>query len=211
MLIGCKNSPQSNNDRFKPALKQARLFIENGDEHRVLNYLDSVYNNVKNVTPDELLAKYQLIAELYYYFKPNLEIASLYLDSIENILEKYPDNKLEDAEVFLLLHRGRIAMSQQKFEDAFYYHYKAKLKVEDLNDPCKSQKYSYALDMLLFKQEGYYDAITYFIESLNKGEACKADEFDHFLLQRLINHNNVGLCYERLNMLDSALHFFKKA
>lgn len=210
LFLGCKKSHQSSTERFEPALKQARLFIENGEETRVRIYLDSIYANTKSVTPDELLSKYQLIAELYYYFKPNFEIASLYLDSIENLLENYNGNKTEDAELFLLLHRGRIAMSQQKFEDAFFYHYKAKLKVEDLNDPCKSQKYSYALAMLLFRQEGYNDAIRYFLESLNKGEACKAEEFDHFLLQRLINPNNVALCYERLNMLDSALYYYQK-
>lgn len=210
VLVACKNSNTPKHDRFDGILKQARGFIENGEEGRVHHFLDSVYTVTPKITPDDLRRKYQLLAELYYYFKPNFDLASLYLDSMENVFTNNAVTVTDDAELFLLLHRGRIAMSQQKFEDAFFYHYKAKLKVEDLNDPCQSQKYSFALAMLLYKQEGYSDAIKYFIESLNKGEFCKEEEFDHFLLQRLINPNNVALCYERLDMLDSALYHYQK-
>ncbi len=210
MLVACTNSPKPKRERLDDALKQARVLIENGEEYKVRHFLDSTYGANKNITPDEWLRKYQLIAELYYYFTPNFDSASLYLDSMDNILAVHTGGIAEDAELFLLLHRGRIAMSKQKFEDAFFYHYKAKLKVENLNNPCQSQKYSFALAMLLYRQEGYSDAIKYFLESLNKGETCTAEEFDHFLLQRLINPNNIALCYERLDMLDSALFYYQK-
>jgi signal transduction histidine kinase len=207
--LGCNNTSQNKSNRFDSVLKQARVLAENIEETKVRSFLDSAYNTRDNVSDYEWLGKYQLMAEFYYYFKPNYKLVSLYLDSIDIILENHSGPELEEIEIFLLLHRGRIAMSEQKFEDAFYYHYKAKLKIEDLNDPCKSQKYSFALAMLLYRQEGYGDAVKYFLESLSKGEYCKVGEFDNFLLQRLISYNNVALCYERLNMLDSAMFYYQ--
>jgi signal transduction histidine kinase len=209
VFFACTNSSNKKLHRFDSVLKNARVYIENGEEVKVRSFLDSSYAVTSNLTSHEYIKKYQLLAELYYYFKPNYDLASLYLDSMENILSAYSNEFDDETELFLLLHRGRIAMSQQKFEDAFFYHYKAKLKVEDLNDPCQSQKYAFALAMLLYRQEGYRDAIYYFLESLQKGESCNAEEFDHFLLQRLINPNNVALCYERLDMLDSALFYYQ--
>lgn len=209
VFFACTNSSNKKLHRFDSVLKNARGYIENGEEIKVRSLLDSAYAVSSNITSHEYVKKYQLLAELYYYFKPNYHLASLYLDSMENILSVSSNEFDDETELFLLLHRGRIAMSQQKFEDAFFYHYKAKLKVEDLNNPCQSQKYAFALAMLLYRQEGYRDAIYYFLESLQKGESCKAEEFDHFLLQRLMNFNNVALCYERLDMLDSALFYYQ--
>ena len=207
-FFACTNGSSSKLHRFDNEFKKARVYIENGDEIKVRSFLDSIYAVSPDITAHEYIKKYQLLAELYYYFKPNYELATFYLDSMENILSVSSDNFGDDIALFLLLHKGRIAMSQQKFEDAFFYHYKAKLKVEDLNNPCQSQKYSFALAMLLFRQEGYRDAVNYFLESYQKGAFCKADEYDNFLLQRLIIPNNIALCYERLEMHDSALFYY---
>lgn len=206
-LISCKNQPNQNNDKVEVVLANATKMLTQKQPVDIPKYLDTSFSI--NASLKQQINKYKLFVKYYYYHLPNYPKALIYLDSMEQALTKVPPKDFKNEAVFVLLHKGRLALMNKQFDDAFLYQYKAKLLIEELKDTCQGQQLSFALALILFNQEAYKDAATYFIESFTKGEQCYKHDYEVFFMERLMTPNNIGLCYERLNMNDSALYYYE--
>lgn len=97
-------------------------------------------------------------------------------------------------------------LKHKNLDTAYEYFYKAHELANKYNDNCGMAYYYLRVGQIVFKTQQYYSAANYFKNGLKYGTGCKDDFFNDFRLQQIAN--NVGLCYEREGLYDSAMHYY---
>jgi signal transduction histidine kinase len=95
------------------------------------------------------------------------------------------------------------------YNESYDEYFKAKKLAKDNLDNCSLSKYTHSLGMALYKQERFVDAASQFKESLKESAECPNKFIFFYHKQELLD--NIGLCYYKANMYDSALVYYGKA
>lgn len=169
-------------------------------------YLDSAYNKFPNASEYDISRKYKLLAKDY----DNPANGHIYIDSAISILEE--QIKYHPTDLFYAYQiKADLYTVKNDFDNAFKYLYNAKVLAKKINlNNNYNGLINYSLGNLLFKQKKYKDALAYFKLAYNFYSKSKLETFNS-LVEIQSNLNTIGLCYERLNELDSAIIAYNNA
>jgi len=192
----------------KSIIDHASVRYKSANYPAQLLFIDSAIQNRKLSTSDKLLI-YQYKSEIYNIQLHQPEKANLYLDSIFDIIEKKGVARYKTEYASAHYGRGDILYSQQKYNEAYEYYYKARALGKTNLDSCTLSEYSFRLAMVLYRQARFHEAAGVFKRSLEESNSCSFD-FDKFFRRQQVM-DNIGLSYYKAGMNDSALYFYDKA
>jgi len=195
---------------YNKVLDSANRTFDAGYPQKAIRYLDSLSPKYKDLDVLQQFYYYVYNYNLYYHKQNNNDKAMLYADSILNLFNT-PEKKLKYNAQYGQAHffKGDILFAENKFEDAYQYYYKGKLIANNSLDDCTLSDYTYRMGMIMYKQEHYRIAASYFKSSSKETNTCEWTFRSFYRRQELLN--NTGLCYSKINEDDSAMVYYKKA
>ncbi len=205
-----KTSEKNDDAEFSAFREQQTTLLNKGalKNHRdLIRKTDSFYVLKHNVSPYFLhiiyVAKSRDYSELGEY-----DSSDMFADSALAIIEKYDfQEKYPFDYITALTIKGQASYGGGHFTKAYNYYFKAKQLSEHLKDSCASNEFNYRLAMIAYKQKNYLDAAHNFRRSFIAASGCK--KVYTYLLQE--NLDNMGLCYEKAKMPDSARYYYDSA
>jgi signal transduction histidine kinase len=206
-LSGCKKKEVEQSDQKIAALDSAfancGFWLNPKYAYKVRPYLDSVYSLVYPVSNRYLIQKYHLLADMHIYQTRKFALAEIYIDSIAVVLSKCPDFVDERIQFYFI--KGNLAVELKQFDKAFDSYYKGKYLIDSIGDECKGLAYANSIAYLLYKQEQYSEALKYFIIRREWNLRCPNSDSIIRNYTKIADFNEIGLCYEKLSIYDSAL------
>lgn len=179
-----------------------------GELDRYKYILDSISaaNRDKGIT--DLFYVWYLYADSYNRIGED-SLADLYTDSaIQLIEDNSPSYFYRDNYLWAYYFKADNQLRAGRLDEAYSYYYQALSSAEKFNDECAIGYYHLKIGLLMFDAYQYRDALRYFTQAYNKCLTCK-ETFGYFYrTQELLN--DIGLCYERLGMYDSAIYTYNK-
>jgi len=174
-----------------------------------LAYTDSI--KAANVFDTDLgmFTYYSKLVGLYHFNKIKHPKLLLYIDSSLYYLEPYK-NRYPTYYARHLRLKGEILFNLQAYDEAVTQLLKSKSFIDANLDSCTYKDFEGDIGSLLYKQGQYENSIYFYRESLKKTIRCEQDSFKLYT-QNLGYYNNIALCFEKLNQLDSAAINFEKA
>lgn len=186
------------------------LLYGDKDTTRALTYFDSSLHQSKEVTVYPKAARFELIANYYYFFTTDNEATAKMIDSA---LSLYQSTGLQDrypqTYVSLLLFGGQIAYRLSQYNKANDYYFKAKRLATAYLSPCDQKSFNYSIAMVLYRQQNYKSSLNYFKEAYRLQATCWPQTTAIVLQQQEIQ-SNIGLCFIHLKHYDSAMLHFNK-
>lgn len=212
-LSGCKRKEVEQSDQKIAALDSAfatcTFWLNPKDANKVRPYLDSIYSLSQPVSNKYLIEKYRFLADMNIHQTRKFVLAELYLDSIAMVLGEYPN--YVDERIQFYFTKGNLAVELKQFNKAFNSYYKGKQLIDSVGNECEGGKYANSIAYLLFKQEQYNEALKYFIIRHGWNVKCSSSESMIKNFEQMADYNDIGLCYEKLGLYDSALVYYGRA
>lgn len=215
-LFGCENKleEQGSDDvvTYNNLIRhQAYQRINNSDFFTSLSFLDSIRNveqlDSNSVTDFQLEC---LKIEVYQRFG-KLDSAALLARKFNKRIFNLPDQKNVDkfyARIYFKL--SDINHQLKNYTDSYMLLFLGKKIGTDVKDQYILSEYYYRLAMLEYAQEFYSRAITSFKACYKESLEIKNKEEELLFRQQEVL-DNIGLSYFKINQLDSAEYFYKKA
>lgn len=212
LLASCVDQSTDESPLSTPALdslkEQAITISQKGDHHGAMRFYDSVFRKHEDPTVLDRYCYYYFMADINKYVNRGKE--HIYLDSAITLLESTgTQNKLSRAYAEAVLTKADLQMEEGNTNEAYENYYRAKNIAEGEGDSCSLGNYNYRLAMALYRSERYHDAIDNFRIAFNHSYPCKKDITFFYRGQEILD--NIGLCYQKLAMYDSALGYYNKA
>ncbi len=177
------------------------------DHYGMIRRIDSFYAARKINSPRCMYIKFGTI-NTYYFEMGNFDTASMFADSALLVLE---NNHLQDKYMFdyisSLSNKGRALYATGHYTAAYSYYYKAGRLSRQMNDTCAFQAVSYGLAMIDYKQKKYREAAGNFKSAFRSASHCAA-HYEYKMQEEL---DDIALCFEKLNMPDSAVYYYDSA
>ncbi len=169
--------------------------------------LDSAFYLIKDPGVFDRIRFYTSKATFYSGAK-DYKKAINYMDSSIALTEKRIDNpKYALAYAASLAEKGDLYLLLKKYDESFLYYTKAREIISTkAPDSCQSPGFAFRLGNIFYAQEKYRSAAAYY-KSANQEDTCFADDFLRFVYHQLYL-DNIGMCYSKVNMLDSAVYFY---
>lgn len=215
-VLSCKRNSGTEQNRTAATdsvLDVANGFLNSGQIHRSISYLDSVYATLPNLGPMDQWRKYNFYTNVYLYHDVKPFKAEKYVDSMLEIV-KYKNAdatevpyKNEYAQT--LFARGDVLRIQRRYDKAFESYYQGHSFAKEKLDSCQVSAFSAKLGLVRFVQQHYLKAVPYFKQALNETRHCSdSTSFDNQFINPQSIYNSIGLSFERAGQLDSALHYY---
>ena len=181
-----------------------------GDKKDIHVIIDSLYNELPNPTVEDLCNKY-LLGSQYSNDEPTRKIR--YADSaIFLIRSKSFENNLPLIYGKAYLFKGEALMRQSQFNDAYRCYYEGIRIIQATSDTFAFDHIYGDLGKVCYLQGDYLHAVTYFKKCLDE-EAKYPKRRGRFInfQHRQTNTDNIGLCFDKSGMTDSAIFYYNKA
>ncbi|RYY24944.1 MAG: hypothetical protein EOO04_12390 [Chitinophagaceae bacterium] len=185
------------------------------DSARYLRAIDSIYGLLPNKAQG-LYENYACKRGYYKFIKRDPATTLLYTDSMLEVLNKL---KSDPAYYFwystALAYKGDDLRALGKFGESFGFYFLAREAIQQTGDSCLYRNYSATLGLVAYQQLNYVDAAEYFKQAFRHPAYCddkgngNTAHMQYTTQQSYLD--NIGLCYSRLNMSDSALYYFDSA
>lgn len=162
-------------------------------------YLDSAYKASPKTSKFDLTRKYKSKAENILNPDKGLIIIDSALAILESQIKSHP---VELFSAYIV--KANLYADKDDYDNAFKYFYNAKVLSEKISlDNSLRGLINMSIGNVLFKQKKYNEALDYFRISIGYYKKTTTKPFNSFgKIQS--NLNSIGLCYERLNQLNSA-------
>lgn len=192
--------------------RKIQPFIE--DSTRYFNAIDSVYADLPSFR--RKFETYNISRDYFYTYKRDYKKALLYSDSILLLLN---NNKKVKGYPFwypqALTLKADDLHALKRYSEAFTYYYLAREAIYLVNDTCLYSSYSNKLGLISYQHKQYLDAAGYFKQAVKQQSYCNIGDSDNnahvIFANRQTYLDNIGLCYSKLDMHDSALYYFDSA
>ena len=207
-FAGCTVSQKDHPEQTKAIFKIVNTLPE-GNKKR-MHSLDSAFYLIKDASIADKLFFYGFKVTFYNTTKDYKKGIS-YADSIMILTEKRVDNsKYALAYATALSSKGDMYLALKKYDESFLYYTKSRaVAYEKTHNSCHSPGYMYRLGNILYAQEKYRSAAAYY-KSADKEDTCFANEFLRFAYHQLYL-DNIGMCYSKISIWDSAMYFYDSA
>ncbi|OJX58757.1 MAG: hypothetical protein BGO89_05495 [Candidatus Kapaibacterium thiocyanatum] len=194
-----------------PVERAVDSLVTIGQMSRGKAVLDSVYRALENPGTGD---RYELLARLNYIYGAILHdntMASLYADSmmlvIKEDVDAYPEQWAHS-----LFSKGDALLGLKNYGEAFEFYYQGRRFVQQRADSCGMSQFTNRLAGLRYKQGRYRDAVGYYKEAvLEHGYCTDRTDFYKYFAEGQGQVNSVGICYERMNVMDTALYYYNLA
>ncbi len=211
-LSSCKEKRDDLQDELNAGNPYTALGKSNteGDFKRSLFILDSVYKTIKKPNNWD--------KEFYYYAAcwmnetlDRYELALKYADTCIAVIKQIENQEAVATKYStVLLERGLINVKLGNFNEAYKDFFDAKQVINLLKDDCTKQNPLDYYGLVLYKQKEYELAKNAFVEELRLVERCINKRSDSYGKKQNIL-DNIGLCYTKMNKLDSAQQYYYAA
>lgn len=196
---------------FDAVIEKAREMRNGGNGLQAKAYLDSTYAAYPGTPAHyDLYRKYDIIGFYYTYIAFDYPKALLYMDSMVRVIEPDAENHAHDY-IVALFGKGYTLMEQNRYNAAFQCFYTGKLFAEKHLDTCYYAWGDNSLGIVLYKQQKYSEAISYFRKAYDESARCDTTNMKSSFVDRQMELNNIALCYENMGKTDSALLYYQKA
>jgi signal transduction histidine kinase len=177
----------------------------NSPEH----YLDSAYQYF-TPGPGDIYKKYNEIRNYYHGTQKTYDSAIIFSDSmLLNILPAYAEGGYTREYMEALFFKGDALLEAGRYDAAFALYYQAKtILLQKLKDSLSIFGYYTRLSYGYYKQRNYPEAIKNYTLTLNYLTTEK-DPYQRFLYTQM-HLDDIGLCYTKMGLNDSALAYFNK-
>jgi len=215
ILFESCNAPQTKNIDHPIYFNKVYRFTDSlGFENKVdkaNQVIDLAYKNFKNPGTEDIWRKYHFKANYYRKHKNDLKKARLYIDSMAFILKgneraypkQYSKTLFEKADYFI---------ASNDFNSAFESYDLAREFLLANMETCEIGELSYRMGEIRYKQNNFQDAINYLKKSVKEGSACNEKEnFYGKVIRSQSKLNTIGLSFEKMDMPDSAIHYYQGA
>lgn len=212
LFVSC-NKTDVQNDTLSPkaakALAEVDFLASLGHGKEALAHLDSTYRLFKPNTKD-LFEKYKVNSQ-YYLIKQNDTVkASSYVDSLFTLLRN-KEYIYKSEYVSTLFLKGNVSLHEGKKNEAFRYYYDAReFAVKNL-DSCSSYTFVNKMGLIRYGVKQYGPAIHDVKQALALSENCQKGALKNkeFMTRQTL-FNTIGICFEKLGELDSAILYYNK-
>jgi len=173
-------------------------------------YLDSAYQTI-NAGPGDIFKKFDAIRNFYHSIRHNYDSAIVYADSMMLTVQPgFAAGGYNLEYVNALLFKGDALLELERYDAAFTLFFEARnIIAQKMADSIQVSGYFDRLSYGLFKQKNYTEAIKNYKLTIEYLSAEKKP-FTRFVYTQM-HLDDIGLCYNRLGMNDSALWYYKRA
>lgn len=213
-LLSCNDgtvqAPLQVDNMLEPQLKYSYNSYRNGNRRLAIAYMDSVFNVFRTKTSgNDRFKVYQFMYDSYYGLSEP-EMVGLYADSMLTLFDNNIIDKDQYKTEYIKANFSKADWLYDigKYQDAYKYYYTAKQQAQKDGDSCLLGYYNHKLGLVFYSSSKYRSAIRNFEEALRLLKSC--NDFGSFYRQQEIN-DNIGLCYSKLNRLDSALLYYNRS
>jgi signal transduction histidine kinase len=192
---------------FDPAFENAAR-ISHVDPDRAFYYLDSVFKSFPSPGIKDLYRKYSF--KVNYAIENSAQNAATLAcaDSMLLVLGNHLyEREFAQDYANAFLKKAILLMWKRDYSGAFYCSSKARLAMEQTNDSCALSNYTFMLGTVSYQQHRDLDAVRYNLQGLKEISSCTDEYWKFKLTQGKLD--DIGLSYNRHNMLDSALWYYK--
>jgi signal transduction histidine kinase len=205
--FSCKHTKQNypKPHTANPAIVKAKALYTANPTDRVIAHFDSVFASLPNASTFDIWTKYDVKANYYFYFKSTYAMAKLYADSMRYVLRGH-EKEFGVEYAHALMVNGTILMAENKFEEALQSYYDGSLFAQTNLDPCNSAQFNNQLGAELYHQRNYLKGIPYLKRAMDEESHCSGD----IAGSQEATLNTIALCFEKVNMPDSAIYYYKK-
>ncbi|UOE46353.1 HAMP domain-containing histidine kinase [Mucilaginibacter sp. SMC90] len=211
-ISSCRQKPKGflSSSAYNKAVDTATIMYDNGRHKAAVDHLDSAFRHSDNLGFKQVYNYYYFIYTYASHVKNDRKMALLYADSMLNIFDT-PEKKLKFTSEYGQAHlaKGDVLFDERRYNEAYGYFYEGKVIANNNLDDCTMGDYSYRMGMILYKQEHYSRAASYFKKSFEETTSCEGNFNYFYRRQELLN--NIGLSYSKMLMNDSAMYFYKTA
>ena len=188
-----------------------KMNVEALDTGRYYFICDSVYQTLKNPSPGDNWERFHFKFGYNYYTRFKYAEALPFTDSMMQALSGYEnESQYTDLYARTYFYKGDVFFSQKKYQATYALYYKAREIINKKNDPCIVDEYSNRLAAVTLKLGKYIQAAEFYKQTVNDISKCTKDDYNRF--SKIQAHlDNVGICYVRAGMVDSADLYFAKA
>lgn len=207
---GKKNLNEKSFENFR--FKNIQAFID--DSLHYFKAIDSLYADLP--TFNRKYETYNTKRGYFYTYKRDYEKALQYSDSSLLLLSQF-----KSEEGYKLWYPQALSLKAddlhalKRYGESFTYYYLAREAVYESGDKCLYADYSSKLGMVSYRHKHYKNAIEYFKQANQQEIECKrnTDSNNSNLLfaHHQSNLDNIGICYSRLGVKDSAIYYFDSA
>lgn len=212
-LITCSCNNYSNNSRLRAyysgVVDSAYYLFNIGKQEVAFKYLNSAHIPYQYLNFNRRLNYYYL--RYYYYFlvKNDDKSAMLCVDSTLNLFDNQDKKRMYLIYyVKAVFNKGDILFKENKFNEAYKFYYQGKRLADKGLNNCALGDFSYRMGMIMYKQGHFSQGAVNFKNSLKETAECGLNSTVFWKMQEMFD--NTGLCYSKLDMLDSALAYYKK-
>lgn len=196
---------------FESVEKAVDSLIDIGQVSKGIDVLDSVYMALENPGPGD---HYERLARLNYAYdviRRDYRMASRYADSMMSTIKGYESDYPEQW-AHSLFSKGDALLGMKNYGEAFEFYYQGRRFVQQRADSCGMSDFTNRLAGLRYHQGRYRDAAGYYKEAVLEHAYCTdTNDFYNYFAEGQGYLNSVGICYERMNILDTALYYYKLA
>lgn len=212
-LFGCQNKEHTFNKETINDIYTAQTakVLGTGNYNLILQNVDSVY----------AVRKKQTVWDKYNYYFTHCWISNRllqyktslkYADSCIAAFKTYGINEETISEyATVLLEQAVVYLKVNEYNIAYERFFEARQAIAKLDNICSRINPLQYYGIVLYQQAEYRNALSAFAEEFGYIQNCnvKLLEFRYGLLQQ--TYGNIGLCYTKLNVYDSARNYFYKA
>lgn len=146
----------------------------------------------------------------HYFRSGRPDIANAYADSLVELLETNEKSDFTPENfISVYYYKADISYLLNDLNTAYEYYYRALSLAKKLDERCFVGYYNLKMGIIVFRNARYKDAIEYFRRSLQNNSYCDERFLYSYRMQQA--KNNLGLCYERLGVYDSAVYYYNGA
>lgn len=170
--------------------------------------LDSSFNTLEKKRPLDRYHYYEYWAWINYV-QEDFAPAISYTDSMLLVLTPLPNVDREYAHS--LVQKGILLRDLNLYSEALREFYAANSYAERFTNQCAASEVYASLGYVLFQQESYEEALSYYKKAVVAARTCDSTRFEQFVAPIQNYYTSKGLCYERLGIRDSAIFMYQRA
>ncbi|MFT3704298.1 MAG: tetratricopeptide repeat-containing sensor histidine kinase [Agriterribacter sp.] len=211
-VFSCNSYTKDNHpEYFNPLL---HAFDTTSGENRIkaLSNLNNALQHFRNPGAIDRIEVYKRNFEYAIDTEKDYQKAFYYADSMQLLSEtRIKEQKMAVAFAGALFRKGDAYSNMKNYDEGIRYYIQAKLFItQNIKDKCELSGFNGRIANLVFRQGKYLLAAEYYREGYTEEQSCQKDAFLKYVYSQG-NLNNVGLCYYRAGLLDSASTYFTAA
>jgi signal transduction histidine kinase len=192
-------------------MAKTNRMLDGGQIRESMAYLDSAYRFFNHAGPADLWKKYRQKTNFYLNYEFDPDKAELYADSMYAIV-KGKSSIYKQEYAWTSFFKGDVLVAKKKYEEAFQNYYDGREFVLRHLDSCNFAQFTNQLGLVRYRQEQFSHALPYLKKAVAETDYCvSSTDFEKgFILPQSI-YNTIALCFEEMNMPDSAIVYYLRS